>query len=242
MGQSGRSVSGHTALRLSIGPEEKSGGQALAAAGAAGRDDFPSPDRRHSGAEPVAAFANNLAGLVGPFHRSSPRATQRPLNNKALISGPKLLLPGPASCEAVSMRPAPETERRRVDDTGPKNINAAAPLGATSRRGYRRKPRGKSIGIGQRHARISPCGFSTHAGRKAGKLLSGGDSRVPATRAAHFPVAFSRFFASSALISRAALRRGQALLTISAYLCFSSGRIAAPERVGDRRVDEAAIP
>jgi hypothetical protein len=177
MGRSGRSVSGHTALRLSIGPEEKSGGQALAAAGAAGRDDFPSPDRRHAGAEPVTALANNLAGLVGPFHRSSPRATQRPLNNKALISGPKFLPPDPASCEAVSVRPAPETERRRVYDAGPKNINAAAPLRATSRRGYRRKLRGKSIGTERRHAHISPCGFSTHAGRKAGKLISGGDSR-----------------------------------------------------------------
>jgi len=66
-------------------PVKKSGRKALAATGAARGNDFPTADRRHAGAEAMAALANDLAGLIRPFHRSSPRATRRPFEYNALF-------------------------------------------------------------------------------------------------------------------------------------------------------------
>jgi hypothetical protein len=44
------------------------GRQALAALGATARDDLDATCRLHTGAEAVAALANELARLIGPFH------------------------------------------------------------------------------------------------------------------------------------------------------------------------------
>src|SRR5579863_8526921 len=50
----------------------RSGGQALAALGAAGRQDAAPTDGRHPRAESVAAGANELAWLIGALHGTSP--------------------------------------------------------------------------------------------------------------------------------------------------------------------------
>jgi hypothetical protein len=72
-------------LRLKAG---RSGGELLATARAAGSDNLAAADRRHAGAEAVAALAHDLAGLKGPLHRCGLRipivgekVERRPISN-----------------------------------------------------------------------------------------------------------------------------------------------------------------
>src|SRR6476620_5958666 len=55
----------------------RSGGQALAAAGAASGDDAAAADGGHAAAEAMAALAHDLGGLVSPLHGSAPVLWER---------------------------------------------------------------------------------------------------------------------------------------------------------------------
>jgi hypothetical protein len=53
----------------------RSGGKALAAARAAGRDNTPTADSFHAGAEAMAALAHDFRRLICPFHVSNSIST-----------------------------------------------------------------------------------------------------------------------------------------------------------------------
>jgi hypothetical protein len=55
--------------------EWRSGRQALAAARAAGVQNFTTADRFHARAKPMSAFANEFARLIGPLHGSNSKSS-----------------------------------------------------------------------------------------------------------------------------------------------------------------------
>ena len=74
--------------------EWRSGRQALAAARAAGVQNFTTADRFHARAKPMSAFANEFARLIGPLHGSNSKVfPQRdvggPAHNKPNRTSPR---------------------------------------------------------------------------------------------------------------------------------------------------------
>ena len=79
-GEEGSRAATQSGRRLS-----RSGGELLAAAGAARVQNFAAADGRHAGAEAVAALAHELAGLISPLHD---RRLQRRLRRATRAPGP----------------------------------------------------------------------------------------------------------------------------------------------------------
>ena len=74
--------------------EWRSGRQALAAARAAGVQNFTTADRFHARAKPMSAFANEFARLIGPLHGSNSKVyPQRDIGGLAQQANPDLASP-----------------------------------------------------------------------------------------------------------------------------------------------------
>jgi len=134
-------------------PRGRSSRKALAAAGAARVQHLAASDRLHARAKAVAAFANELARLIGPLHVINSKSWE--FTGQSALGFPNKPTPDLAA-------PLPRREPRCEPG---KCLAAAAP----SRGGaYKRAPRAKSIGggvrLGARDASAASPAFADRGG------------------------------------------------------------------------------